>query len=976
MIRRRIQEGLLDPKYTSWPDVTLRPNFYVAVTALSAAALLEWRENAPGPIDRALAKAEAYLDDDSRIAIGRCEECFAETFRLLYFTKKGDVTRMNRIVARLARLQDRDGFWGHEYPSAFATAGVVHVLVLSRKAGAELPEALLRRAADALLKTRRDGGRQDYRHEAGKPQSSEKNSAGRTAMCELALHECGHGSLENVAAGVDAYWKHLGKLEAVRVCDNHADEELAGFFFYYDVFHTLEAARALAEPARAEHVRKFRSQVLSLPEIDGSFVDSHELGKSYGTAMALLILGRVRDTAVEQELTVLSPEDRPRKMLNTWLVAESEKLFAERRKALAALKTPVDVRKRQEDLRAKFLEVLGGFPERTPLHPRITGTLQRDGYHIEKVIYEVRPDHHVTANFYLPEGKGPFPGVLFPLGHYDNPKPAEEYQRTCILLAKNGIAALTYDPIGQGERYQLLDPDGKPRARGTSEHTLSDVGALLVGTCSAQYFVWEGIRGLDYLASRPEIDPKRLGCMGNSGGGTMTAYLMALDERVACAVPNCFITSMEKLYATVGPQDGEACLRSLVAAGMGHSDFFLLRAPRPSQLSCPTRDYYDIEGAWSTFREAKQIYAILGHAERMDLFEFDDKHSISKPFREAAVRWMRRWLLGVDDAIVETAGPIEKPEDLQCTSSGHVVREFKERTTYDFTADREKALASKRTVRSREDLEREVRRLIAVPDAIRPATLVVDKGDVARRGYRIRKVVFETDPGIRIPALQFVHEAAKETARILYVHGDGKSKEAQPGGAIERLVRAGHTVTAIDLRGMGETEPEPPHRGLVNFVKADWKEAYISFNMSRPLLGQRVRDLLSVAAALIEDGSGIQVMAVGAAAPVALHAAFLDPRLRSVTLEGMVVSWSAVARTPVTINQLTNVVPCALEVYDLPDLAAALAPRPLTIRSAADPAGSPVARGVLGETYQAARSAYADRGVPSALVLEDGGLDR
>jgi len=147
-------------------------------------------------------------------------------------------------------------------------------------------------------------------------------------------------------------------------------------------------------------------------------------------------------------------------------------------------------------------------------------------------------------------------------------------------------------------------------------------------------------------------------------------------------------------------------------------------------------------------------------------------------------------------------------------------------------------------------------------------------------------------------------------------------------------------------------------------------ERNMALSISRPLLGQRVRDLLAVAAALDEDGRGIHVVGVGAAAPVALHAALLDPRIRRLTLEEMVISWSQVAKTPITVNQLTNVVPGALRVYDLPDLAVALAPRPLAIRFSTDPAGKPVSRAALEDAYRAARSAYAERGADSSLVLE------
>jgi pimeloyl-ACP methyl ester carboxylesterase len=360
---------------------------------------------------------------------------------------------------------------------------------------------------------------------------------------------------------------------------------------------------------------------------------------------------------------------------------------------------------------------------------------------------------------------------------------------------------------------------------------------------------------------------------------------------------------------------------------------------------------------------------VLGASERMDLFEYDDKHSISKPFREAGLRWMRRWLLHVDDAPVETDFPIEKPEDLQCTKSGHVLLDFPEKTTYAFTAEVAERLASERKRLGGEELRRDVLRRIAV-DASVPAAILRPEKSFRRDGLEIRRVVFETEPGLPLPGLVFVPETKKAALPLLYVHGAGKAKEALAGGAIERWVRAGYEVTAVDLRGMGELEPDPPHKGLSHWVTPEWKEAYMAFNMGRPLLGQRVRDLRAVAAAIDVDGKGLHVVGVGTAAPIALHAALLDPRIRELTLEGMVVSWTEVAKTAVTINQLSNVAPGALKVYDLPDLAAALAPRPLTVRSPKDAVGEPIAPAAFEEAWRAVRSAYAELGAEAALVLE------
>jgi hypothetical protein len=281
-----------DARYAYWPDPRIQPNFFMAVTALAARALSEWREVEPARVDRALSLAEAYMDDDRRLNRGHNEECYADAYRVFYWAAKKDIPRMNRLVVRLAAQIDPQGFWAHEYPNPFATAAVVHSLDSARKAGAEVPDALFRKAAQGLLKTRGPGGRQTYGNEP--PPSGEKDSAGRTAMCELALHECGKATLQDVAAGIDVYWKHHPRLDKVRACDFHSDGELAGFFYFYDLFHTTEAVLALPESDRPAHLRKIREQVLSLPEIDGSFLDSHELGKSYGTAMALLVMRRAK----------------------------------------------------------------------------------------------------------------------------------------------------------------------------------------------------------------------------------------------------------------------------------------------------------------------------------------------------------------------------------------------------------------------------------------------------------------------------------------------------------------------------------------------------------------------------------------------------------------------------------------------------------------------------------------------------------
>jgi hypothetical protein len=292
LLRAQREDGSWsDSRYVYCNSPAILPNVVTAMTALAALALAEWRDLDPARIDPALARAEKFLRDDTHVNRGENEECYADAYRLLYFSRSKDVPQLNAIVEKLAASQKRNGFWAHEYPNPFATGAVVHGLTVAKRAGAEVPEEVLKRAGEGLLKNRGEGGRQPY--SGGKP-SAERNSMARSALCELALFEGGHVKLDDVATALESYWRHLDKLEAVRVCDFHADQELGGFFFWHGVFHSCEAACALEGEPRKEHLAKFRAQVLSIPEFDGSFIDSHELGKSYGTAMALLVLRRCR----------------------------------------------------------------------------------------------------------------------------------------------------------------------------------------------------------------------------------------------------------------------------------------------------------------------------------------------------------------------------------------------------------------------------------------------------------------------------------------------------------------------------------------------------------------------------------------------------------------------------------------------------------------------------------------------------------
>ncbi len=665
---------------------------------------------------------------------------------------------------------------------------------------------------------------------------------------------------------------------------------------------------------------------------------------------------------VVSPLHAQTEKDR-RNELHKYLLGETTKHFDARRAEIAKLKTPDDIRKRQAELKAKFITALGGFPDKTPLNAKVVGTLQADGFRVEKVIYESRPDHHVTANFYLPAGKGPFPGVLVPCGHSDNGKAADAYQRACILMARNGLAVLCYDPIGQGERFQLLSDKLKPSIAGlTSEHTMVGVGALLVGQSTASYRVWDGIRSLDYLASRPEIDAKKLGCTGNSGGGTLTAYLMALDDRIFCAVPSCYITSLERLFATIGPQDAEQNIPGQVAFGMEHSDFVTMRAPRPTLIATATQDFFDIAGSWTSFREASLVYSKLGHGERVALFEYDDKHGFSKPRREAATRWLRRWLLGIDDAVVEAETKVFSDADLRCTRTGQVLEDFRGKSAFHLNRDYAASFADTRAkfaTLPAAQREQEIRRLLALPEnrSLFGRSKVEDLGDITRE-------LLHTESRLKLP-LMTNQKSRRESEYTIYLTDRDLLDEARPGEALAELVKAGGNFHALSVRGFGEVAAVP-YSAKPGYFGGDFKNFFLSLHLNRPLLGQRVSDVLALG---IDTRADIHVVGVGTAGPVALHFAALEPRVKSLTLIESVVSWRNVVETPISLNQLTNVVPGVLRVYDLPDLAATIAPQALTIREPVNAALQPLSQKELDEAYAGCRQHFEKAGAAAKLEL-------
>jgi len=590
------------------------------------------------------------------------------------------------------------------------------------------------------------------------------------------------------------------------------------------------------------------------------------------------------------------------------------------------------LRKRQVALRERLQIIVGELPARSPLHAKTTGTRKGDGFRVENVVFQSRLQHYVTGNLYIPDGDGPFPGVLIACGHSGLGKAYAPYQKAAMLMARNGMLALVYDPIGQGERLSYL----KGSRNAGLQHKLDNVNAILVGRTAVGYQAWDGIRAVDYLMSRPELDRSRqIGMTGNSGGGAQTMYLMALDDRIGPAAPSCHITTLERNFELGGAGDGCQSPPLTGAVGIDHPDFFVMRAPRPAMILSAERDYKDIVFTRKTFAEAQRAYALHDRLECMDMFAYDDRHAFSQPRREVAAQWMQRWLLDRSGPIRESDPVTFQRSELQVTESGQVLSEFPDALAVaQLNLRRAEELASTRRKfwTSHAGPIDKVRELAGVDETIGAAG-IEPCGSIDRGDYRIQKLILRRQGEVPVPALLFRSVPPGTEAPVLYVDGRGKAADAETGGPVEELVRSGHTVLSIDVRGFGETADSSSN---IVYVKGDHRNAMWSMHLGKPLPGQRVEDVLAALlclSRLIERAdTKIDLIGIGAAGPVVLHAACFSELAGRVTLRHSIRSWAEdVVAQPRDMNAISYVIPSALTTYDLPHLAALLGDR-LTVQ--------------------------------------------
>jgi dienelactone hydrolase len=634
--------------------------------------------------------------------------------------------------------------------------------------------------------------------------------------------------------------------------------------------------------------------------------------------------------------------------LPDYLAALAADAYARRNARIAQLKTAAAIREYQAWARRTFLQLAGGLPERTPLHLRTTGAFERDGYRIEKVVYESRPGLFVTANLYLPKVPGgPRPGVLFHMGHSNNGKGSALYQRCCQGLARLGYVVLAFDPMGQGERTNYPRPDGwlTRLSSADAEHTVPGRQMLLLGDTATGMQLWDAIRSLDVLASHPQVDPKRLGSTGQSGGGTLTMMLAAADERLAAAAVSSGNTENFAVNPFLAPGSSDDAEQDLVGSGpLGFDRWDLLWpiAPKPLLVGASARDFF---GTYSPmyersgreeFLKLAAAYRTMGAAGHLQYFETPLPHGLSYSLRVAVYNWFERHLKASDREITEEppTSP-ERDETLWCGATGNTVRDFAGKTPFALLSERARAIATPGP-------PFDLRTLLAIePSPAAPRLAVVGK---TRYGNcDVLAVEVNSAPKVWVPAWIFLPKRRGWTRMLIVLEPNGRNGRWHEDELYPELAGAGIAVCAADLRGVGDLAPQfsPGAAGYARSHADEENYAWASLILGHSLLGQRVADIIALTRALGQEysESSIAIAARDKITVPALCAAALETRITRLYLARHLVSWRSLSETENYTHPLANFAPGILRSADLPQIARAIAPRPVIVAGAVDATG-------------------------------------
>ena len=587
----------------------------------------------------------------------------------------------------------------------------------------------------------------------------------------------------------------------------------------------------------------------------------------------------------------------------------------------------------QNELKSKFCSSLSKF-QKTPLNAKVTGKLDRENFTVEKIIFESHPGFYVTAAMFIPKNlQKPAPAVIYCSGHTELGFRSEVYQRVMINLVEKGFVVFAFDPIGQGERLQYVDPQtGKPKVGGpTTEHSFAGVQTLLTGTSLSDYFIWDGVRAIDYLETRKEVDAKRIGITGRSGGGTQSALIAAFDERIYAAAPECYITSFKRLLQSIGPQDAEQNPYNFIKNGMDHADFLHIRAPKPALIITTTHDFFSQQGARETFAEVQKSYSAFNADENIQFTEDFGKHESTKNNRETLYAFFQKHLQLPGNSKDLEITPL-KYEELLCTPSGQVGTSLKGETVFSL---------NQKYFKKRKLPQNEVKQKIgeiAGIDFNRKLTSAVFTGKIIEKDFEVKKYFLENDKkDFALPVFMIFKPGTKTTKNLVWLSEEGKEKLLDSPFLAE-FINAGFTVISTDLPGVGElSDTEFRGDGFVQKVPFNYTFGANLVGKSIPGIQAEALDLL--VQFMQKEFSGIKTCIISEnMESVVLHySALKNPFSKIVLLNPLEANIELVKTEFYNPKPAFNVVPGSVEYYDFEDLKSLLPENSVRIEKLSNP---------------------------------------
>lgn len=621
---------------------------------------------------------------------------------------------------------------------------------------------------------------------------------------------------------------------------------------------------------------------------------------------------------------------------------------AEARKADAPPRSLDDWVRRKAEIRSGFDKAWGTFPAAPcPLDPKLVGTLDRDGYRIERLTFQTLPDVRMTANLYLPDSPGKHPAILAVHGHWKGAKQDPVVQARCIGAAKLGFVVLAVDAFGAGER-------GVGKALGEYHGGMTAATLLPVGLPLSGIQKYENSRAIDYLMTRPEVDGDKIGVTGASGGGNQTMYVAAWDERVKAAVPVCSVGNYQA-YLGAG-----CCVCEVVPGALAfteESSVLGAVAPRALLVVNATEDarQFSVAEAKVSLGQAAPVYEAFGKADRLRHAVFVSKHDYSKPMRETAYGWFTRHLKGEGDGspVSEPEIKPEDPEALRCYPGEGRPDDFM--TLPKFAAREGRArIAGRPKVDDRagwEGRRKSLRTALVGPVFGNPGPVPMTPTS-ADAGGTAENVTFAPEPGITLSAR--VEPATKAGAgTVLLIDLDG-AEHARAGMLAGEIRKAGMGLVTLDLRATGALAFPSDRIGTApDHNTAEW-----GLWIGRPLLGQWVVDVTRTIDALRPEVSrNLTLIGEGPGGVVAIAAAAVDGRVTRVAAVGPLASF--ISDAPYVGQRLGLMAPGILEkVGDVADLASMIAPRRLVITGAVDGGGKVLSRDALSEAFAGTARVY------------------